>query len=534
LSNASGPEKMLVIIPGGKVPNERYAATAAAIQRAARPLRLWAVIPAVFQRLCIISCPARAACAPLRDAVDGALRAAEDQGWRRGLGSKDLWLAGHSLGGVCADTLFQAYAGDQGQPLPYAGLLVMGSYVDKDGAFDLTNYPAPVMTLNVELDGGLARPGKTAVWWRQYLDVAAAAGDANATARKPVVVLPKLNHSDFCPGFDVPGDLMAEVGQAEATETIGRVAAAFLVAQPSSGLPAAARAQAVAVLQEHVNWTRAFLAPYVEAQAWERNASGQGRVASPLCARVQHVVAGLSSVDDRRLMVADTFHEASTDLEHCHPNWTAAGGRLAVRSCSHADFYPDVANTGSITAASEVACKLLSSDRVAQQLNASAREAAVDCRRANQVAVQIAEALAAPSTLERYRRRGRGWCFLEDRPVFGQIGPVWVFASSLELEGNATCMSVSSPVLKTELDGAIFPGSHYCKVLSPARALDWMMTDSLKAADGTSARAASAAAPLAAAHAAAREHTLGAARAAVPRGAARAAAAAGSAVEVWT
>ena len=24
-------------------------------------------------------------------------------------------------------------------------------------------------------------------------------------------VLPKLNHSDFCPGFDVPGDLPAEV-----------------------------------------------------------------------------------------------------------------------------------------------------------------------------------------------------------------------------------------------------------------------------------------------------------------------------------
>ena len=49
-------------------------------------------------------------------------------------------LAGHSLGGVCANTLFQAYAsseahnaGPSGSALAYAGLIVMGSYVDEGG-----------------------------------------------------------------------------------------------------------------------------------------------------------------------------------------------------------------------------------------------------------------------------------------------------------------------------------------------------------------------------------------------------------------
>jgi len=157
-------------------------------------------------------------------------------------------------------------------------------------------------------------------------------------------------------------------------------------------------------------------------------------------------------------------------------SWRQLDGALL----HHTDYYADVANTGSITAASEVACKLLSSDRVAQQMNTTAERPKVDCREINKRAVQLAESMAAPSTLERYRKSGRGWCFLEDEPVTGSIGPVWVFVSKLTLESNATCMAVASPVLKTELDGKIYPGNHYCKVLSPARVLDWMMTDSLK------------------------------------------------------
>lgn len=31
--------------------------------------------------------------------------------------------------------------------------------------------PSEVLTLNVELDGGLARPGKISTWWRQFLQI---------------------------------------------------------------------------------------------------------------------------------------------------------------------------------------------------------------------------------------------------------------------------------------------------------------------------------------------------------------------------
>lgn len=480
VEDESLPEKMLIMIPGGKVPNERYVETAAAIQKSASHLRLWIAIPSVFQRLCIIQCSAPGFCAPLHGAVEAALSKATAAGWKRGADEQDIWLAGHSLGGVCANSLFQAYSGSG---FPYAGLIVMGSYVDEDGAHDLVHYPKPVLTLNAELDGGLARPGKTAVWWRQHEAIVADKGEDAALSEKPVIVLPGLNHSDFCPGFDVPGDLPAEVDQASATSLIGRVVAAFLHSQTTS-VASEARRDSLALIKEKVTWTRGLLTPYLKAQDMERTASSNATSvegASPFCAEAQRILAGLTAADDKRLRIADGFHLASSNLEHCHPNWTqSADGDLNVLSCSHADYYPDFDNTGTITAASQIACKMLSSDRVAQQLNTTAADANVNCSTGNVHAVTLAESMAAPSTLERFRRQGKGWCFAEDTPTLGNVGPLWVFKDALELSETPTCMSVSSPVLRTGLNAKIFPGSHYCKFLSPARVLDWMMTDGLK------------------------------------------------------
>jgi len=476
------PVKMAVFIPGGKVPNERYTATAAAIQaKAAANMRLWVVIPAVYQRLCIISCTATSICSPLHDAVEGALDGAVAQGWKRGNDEEDMFLFGHSLGGVCANTLFQAYSTPTTRP--YAALVVMGSYVDEDGSYGLASYPKPVLTLNVELDGGLARPGKTALWWRQHEQLVSSKGELRALLEKPVIVLPKLNHSDFCPGFDVPGDLLAEVSQAEATETAAEVVAAFLFIHTAALRAAKPPEEAMELIRGKIAWTREFLAPYLKAQDMERDASQvatSDEGASPFCAQAQHLIAGLAPEDDARLSVEDGFHGSSSHLEHCHPNWTAADTKLTVHTCSHTDYYADISNTGSITAASEIACKMLSTERISQQMNVTAVDPTVDCRAGNKKAVEIAESLAAPSTLKRYKSQGRGWCFLEDSETFQDIGPLWVFKDTLALTENATCMSVSSASLKTKIDGKIYPGNTYCKFLSPARVLDWMMTDSIK------------------------------------------------------
>lgn len=278
---------------------------------------------------------------------------------------------------------------------------------------------------------------------------------------------------------------MAEVDQAAATEIIGQHVAAFLMLH-IEGISSSARGRATDLLDASVQWTESFMAPYLKAQDLERmtnittvSVEGTG----PLCAQAQRTIAGLATLDDARLTVNDGFHVSSPNLEHCHPNWTHTGAglrNLVVDSCSHTDYYADVDNTGEITAASEIACKMLSAARVAQQLNTTSEFPDRDCKSINEYVVRKAEAMAAPSTLARYRAKGKGWCFLADVETLGDVGPLWVFKDALTLKENATCMAVASPRLKTALDGKIYPGNHYCKFLSPARVLDWMMTDSLK------------------------------------------------------
>jgi hypothetical protein len=464
---------MLLFIPGGNVPNSHYRPTATAIQKelAKSNIAMWAVIPSVTKNLCIIECSATAVCAPLKSSVEAAFKLAVEAGWQRTDDKQQVFIAGHSLGGVCANTLMQAYA------FPYAALLVFGSYVDKTGANDVTNYKTPVLTLNVELDGGLARPGKTSIWWRQFLALEEK-DSVSALVDKPVIILPHLNHSDFCPGFPVPGDLMAEVTQAEATDTIGQFVSAFLANQ----ILANPNPKDVALLKSGIEWTRGLLAPYLVAEAYTVNRSQTtlGEGSSKLCAMAQHAISNLDRLSDSRLLVRDGFHKSSPNLEHCHPNYTHFGDNLLVDTCSHTDYYADIDNTGSIEAPSQVACKLLSKGRITQQLNLKAPDTVEECREVNKLVVAMAEQMAAPSTKARFESRGKGWCFLEDVATFGSIGPVWVFKDSVKLKANSTCMTVASPILHTGINDKIYPGNTYCKFLTPERVLDWMMTDGLK------------------------------------------------------
>lgn len=466
------PVKMLVFVPGGAVPNVHYIDTAKAIQAEAKAsAELWVVIPAVAQRLCVISCATPKLCGAFHKQVETGLAAAEAAGWTRNTDKADRYLAGHSLGGVCANSLIQMGLDE------YAALMVFGSYVDQTGDFDLTHYPIPVLTMNGELDGGDARPGKTSVWWRQF--VAMRSADADAVLDKPVIVLPGLNHSDYCPGFNVSFDLYAEVPQAEATATIGRTAGAFLSIQINRKAP---KPEDVAVLTASLAWTGSLLTPYVTAEDMtvDRAAPLNADGVSQVCQSAQHMIAGLSDADDARLSTQDFFFEKKGKLETCHTNVTQQGDNVLVKTCSHTDYYADIDNTGEIAAASQLCCKMMSSEAVAKALGTTAAQGDVDCKTLNQAVIALAESLATNHTLSRFKAKGRGWCLLPDFHTPGNVGPLWL-AEKMNLTETDTCMQVTAVTLTTAIDSPIYPGNTYCKMLSPERVLDWMMTDSLKA-----------------------------------------------------
>jgi len=88
-----------------------------------------------------------------------------------------------------------------------------------------------VITVGAELDGGLGRPSVIGL---RFKDTETAALSHSQTelwslTNCPVVIIPGIDHSSFCPGTIVPGDIYpADVDQSAGLALIGDTIAAFL------------------------------------------------------------------------------------------------------------------------------------------------------------------------------------------------------------------------------------------------------------------------------------------------------------------
>lgn len=486
LNKAHLEEKMLVFLPGGNVATEFYNMTVSKIQAAAN-LKLWVIVPAMPSKLCIRLCTTPSLCSGLQSTVQKVVTMAKNQGYQGPTAGPDVFMSGHSLGGVCAATLIQAY---QKTDQAYGPLVVMGSYVSDQ---DVANWPVPVLTLGAELDGGLGRPGMLTVSLSSSDSASADHGGVDSDwqlTNKPVVILPGIDHSSFCPGFHVPGDVWpAEVDDDTATTTVGGIVASFL--HLHSTQPSSVASTSISTLRAGAHWMRGLLSPMLSAFALEVDAT---KTSSPWCEKAQHVLAGLRhEADDARLMVAyNVYKTDGHEWEHTHVGYEVDPNTrlLRLNISGHNQYYSGI-TTECLVPASDIGCKLASADRVAQQLNVSSADydASLTCKAVNQQAADTARQLlkatdAGKNTLARFDARGRPLCFEDDFTAPFNIGPLFV-DEHMSIKDNGTCLVIHSLKLgPLPLDSKIFPGVHYCKFLSPARVLDYMMTDSLKKLSG--------------------------------------------------
>jgi hypothetical protein len=469
---------MLILIPGANVATSYYVDTAKAIQEQTFKISLWVVVPSVTAEKCIILCPSTKFCSPLHYVVTKAVEKAEAMGFPKDLKSKPF-LAGHSLGGVCASTLASAYADENS----YDSLVVMGSYVTNQ---DVANFPLPVLTLGAQLDGGLGRPGMLT---RSLTSALSISKDYDVVLKnKPVVILPKLDHSSFCPGFQVPGDVFpADIDDKIAVGMIGSVVAAFLhirVEQHSS--------DDLDVLRDAMTYTKNdMLKPYFDALALEHTDT-----TTPWCVEAQMYLSGLGDEDVKRLKIQNgaQFYSDSHQFEHSRVAYVrSSNGNLLLNVSGHTDEYKGgLTDLGDscLVPAHDVACKLASADRIAQQLNITNYVSNRTCGDVSRLAVKKARELlsqttAGKSILETYdRRQGRPICYEPDTHALFNIGPIFI-SETIKIEDNGKCLDITSLGLGPQpLNSAIFPGVYYCKVLSPARVIDYIMTDSLKPKSG--------------------------------------------------
>jgi len=108
------------------------------------------------------------------------------------------------------------------------------------------------------------------------------------------------------------------------------------------------------------------------------------------------------------------------------------------------------------------------------------------CGDINKEALKWAMDNASPKALDRYNKLGKKLVIGDDKGPYN-AGPLWIW-TYLEYTDNAdkTETLLQAPMMRTPTDYLISAaaGFHYCKLLSPFRAMEWIYIDSLYDHDG--------------------------------------------------
>jgi len=78
--------------------------------------------------------------------------------------------------------------------------------------------------------------------------------------------------------------------------------------------------------------------------------------------------------------------------------------------------------------------------------------------------------------------------FAEDMKYRVQIVPLWIntpliYKKIVDEMTNKTVTVIRAPTMVTDIDAGLYPdsaGYHYCKLLSPARAMEYLYCDGLR------------------------------------------------------
>eukprot|EP00897_Mesotaenium_endlicherianum_P004513 jgi/Mesen1/408/ME000100S10644 len=496
-------ETLLVIVPGAFTKAEAYLPLANAIQEASK-LKLWVVVlnfvanvPTSFE---------------LKQRYGKALEKTKMMGFGGNGAATKVYFAGHSWG-----------AWEARDPALHLadGFIQMGAYFNKK-LDKLPEYPKPVLTLGGELDGQIP-PTVMARHAGEVFAVEAQLGRANTVAQKPVVVVEGMNHCQFSHGVpnrkrgDFDPEVPIEQARREVAEVAGREAGPE-GQQAWAALEAAVskterdyRAFWEACLQETRGCSHYQMKLLEEAQVvpheglsvevvWHdflQNfvfskpaiAAGEGKVhmqaykkpqgrydlASDLWLKMKSAeavaTAGLGDVSEWKT-------ENEPRLSKGELAGAGAGAGVREASLGGAAAGSSGISSGPLeefTSASASGSQHLSVSRHLFE-SASANLGA----QWNEAHFRQALSLVPETARRRFERRGK-------KPTFGtdekcSSGATWVGSDMKFISKEGGTVEIRSPVLLTPADyyRPRFAGMHYVKIWSVARAMEWIMVDSLR------------------------------------------------------
>ena len=412
--------------------------------------------------------------------------------------SKTFYV-GHSLGGI----VLASHLND----VQVDGVILLGSFLNRsmrsikpDGTSHL-DYLSPTLTIGNELDGQCRITRIAEQFYHSVLNI-----EKESIGKFPVAVVKGASHMQFAsgnaPSFVKMNDLKPEISEVEAHERIATIMAHFIDGN-------------AAALNKIVSSSAEFLMPLIDAMKLEgsyhfnapcydtdlvnRNVKDCGH-GSKWVEYAQSVMSGFSenSIKNVNLKSDDNFHRVYSILpvhlptcQNTCQNNSATVCELDCITVTEINYETtDDVDAGLFpVTAFELKSKMNSRQRILEHVNITADFHVTDeintCSAINKLAYEYALSHANPETLERFRTYGEKFEFGEDEGPYN-AGPLWIwkFLSYGEktYPNGEYYTELDSPMMRTPTDYLVSAASgfHYCKLLSPARAIEWIYLDGLK------------------------------------------------------
>ncbi|GFR81506.1 hypothetical protein ElyMa_000605700 [Elysia marginata] len=443
---SSGDEVGLIFFPGAYIPTDAYNKTARAIQEAS-DLRVWAALTGGYSQNLVYGWD-------MEDAVDDAIRELKAAGMK-----SDAYVGvGHGWGG----RFLSMYAPETN----LTALILMGATITRKT--DLKDYPLPVLTLAGELDGvnKITRVVEEFDKLRDEVD-----GFFKGVYRNPVVLIKGANHASFVSG-ELPAqlkpiDLAANISQADAHAMIGRHVNSFLTATFSTD-DALVDTALDELVDQFVRTVRK-LQPFIDV----RNLGTDGEE-SMWTNLAQVVFAGEYG---SQLGVSNEL-EKDVWFYGEKPTISLKGDDVVVSTYSVVDDEKEPDHILLLPVREsphEIAMKLISKDAIWKALDShndvNLRSQPNTCESLNRLALYLALSQSSKESRERYLASGQPIIFEKDARVMANF--LWM-PSPLSVRQDREGLHVKSIAMVTK-------DYHYCKVLPPYRAMEWVNVDSLRA-----------------------------------------------------
>ncbi len=463
----------LILIQGLQVKPEQYVPLATAVQSAS-DLTLWVGIPEY---------PADV---PQESGLDTGITRILKSMASAGMNASAVFFGAHSLSGTnLQDYLLENRQGSRGQ-------ILLGSFLKRKNR-DAT-YPFPTLTVGGELDGVCRVTRIMEEYWHRTVP---------HPDSFPTVVVKGMSHFQFASGdppeFIKDKDLKPEISYSDAHKSVGTTVALFLSAALGSS-------SATAALSAIVRETDAFLQPLLLAYQMEGSyvfkppcnedpPSSACTVGCPWTERAVTIMGGpkVLHVND-----TDAFHPADEIFPKIHHPQITGSCSEPVPSCvvnitsDSQNVYQDKDDSGlEATSASEIKAKIKSRQSIMEaagmkNVSFNTSDGFSICKLINEQSYKWALSNAAINTLARFNRSGVPMVMGEDKGPYNN-GAIWIWYPLVYTNtknstgGDILEIQSISLVTKTNYILKSFAGMHFCKLLSPARVMEWIYVDGLRA-----------------------------------------------------